>query len=308
MTDDSSFPWVEEFRPNKVEDVIGAEHLVGKMNEYISGKSIPHLLFCGGPGTGKTTVAKILANNISGKNQYLYINASDRNNIETIRTDVVNYCGTTGFDDNVKILILDEADGLTPQAQMALRPVMETYAKNCRFILTCNYGTKIIKALRSRCQEFTFEGASPTQIAKKCVEILKAKKVPVDESAVNDIKSIVKSSYPDIRSIINKLQQFTNGTSFKYIDVKTDMKKELIKLLKEGKIKDIRENILSTTVDYLSLYDAIFRSAKELSNDVDKISGIMIHTADYMYKHNTHPDAEINFVAYMLEIANTLKG
>jgi replication factor C small subunit len=153
---DLNFPWVEEFRPTKPEDVIGAEHLTDKVNEYLKAKSFPNLLLAGDAGTGKTTIAKILAHTVSGKQNTLYINASDRNNIDTIRTDVVNFCATVGFEQTIKTIILDECDGLLPQSQKALRSVMEEYTASTRFILTCNYINKIIEPIKSRCTKFDF--------------------------------------------------------------------------------------------------------------------------------------------------------
>lgn len=317
IIDDLSFPWVEEFRPNKIEDVIGAEHLIEKMNEYIKEKSCPHLLFDGTAGVGKTTIAKILANNIAGKGNYLYINASDRNNIDTIRVDISNFCSVIGFNDNLKIIILDESDGLTPQAQKSLRAVMEEFAKTSRFILTCNYGNKIIDAIHSRCQRFEFRNASKGAIFKRCAEILVKKGVTILDSnkkikpeIQKDLQELVKKFYPDIRSTINNLQKFTHGDTFKFdlSSVKDETSDLLIQYIKEGSIKKIREEILTGgNVDYTTLYNTIYSRVKEISDDFDKCSAILILTADYMYKHSFHLNPEINFVACILEIINNMK-
>jgi DNA polymerase III delta prime subunit len=270
-------------------------------------------LFCGEPGTGKTTIAKILANNISGKENSLYINASDRNNIDTIRHDVSNFCGTMGFEKKLKIIILDECDGLLPQSQKALRSVMEEYAESTRFILTCNYATKVIDPIQSRCQVFEFLGAKKEDIAKRCFSILKKKGVKITsenkDKIVNDIKTIVGVCYPDIRATINNLQKFTKNGEFN-IDAsatKDEVKRKLMALLKEKKIRQIREEILAETPDYPVLYDTIFESAKELTTEVDRLGAIYICLADYMYKHQTHLNQELNFVACLIEITNALR-
>lgn len=313
---DTSFPWVEEFRPHRIEDVIGAEHLIEKMNVYIKDKSCPHLLFGGTAGVGKTTIAKILANEISGKGNYLYINASDRNNVDTIRVDISNFCSVIGFSDALKIIILDESDGLTPQAQKSLRAVMEEYAKSSRFILTCNYDNKIIDAIKSRCQSFEFRNASKAAILKRCAQILMKKGVTVLDSnkklipeIQKDLEDLVKRSYPDIRSTINNLQKFTKGDVFKFDNsaLKDETSDLLVECIKEKNIKKIREEILTGgNVDYVSLYNTIYSKVKVIASSPENASAILILTADYMYKHSFHLNPEINFVACILEIINNM--
>lgn len=308
--EDKSYPWVEEFRPSKIEQVIGAEHLIDKMNEYISQKSCPHLLFGGSAGVGKTTVAKILAKNISGANNYIYINASDRNNIDTIRIDVGTFCSTMAFENSLKIVILDECDGMTPQAQKSLRAVMEEFAKNCRFILTCNYDNKIIEALKSRCQQFEFRGASKNDIAKRCASILKTKGIELTEDVKKDLASLVKKFYPDIRATINNLQKFTKDGKFKFLTeaIKDETVDLLIAHLKAGKIRSIREEILAgTSPDWASLYNALYSQKHILTEDTDKQCTIVMCVAEFLYKHSFVLIPEINFTACLLEILNILK-
>ena len=140
--------WVEKYRPNNLDTYIGNEHLKDKVSAYLESGDLPHLLLFGKAGTGKTTLAKILVNNIEC--DYLYINASDENNVETVRTKVKNFASTMGFKD-YKVIILDECDYITPNAQAALRNLMETFSKHCRFILTCNFVERIIDPIQSRC-------------------------------------------------------------------------------------------------------------------------------------------------------------
>lgn len=314
---DLSYPWVEKYRPQKIADVIGAEHLVAKMDEYVKSKSIPHLLFTSGPGQGKTTVAKILANEICGKDEYLYINASDRNNIETIRSDVVSYCGTAGFTDEIKIIILDEADGLTPQAQKSLRNVMEEFSKKSRFILTANYSNKLIEALHSRTQLFEFQGASKKQIIQRLIQILKAEKVNFGKPpegvdlktfAIEQLNQLVDQFYPDVRSIINNLQKFSKEGLFKYDPTltKDGIRNQFIEMLKKKDIRTIREQLLTGIVDYPSLYKAVFYGIKELTSDKEKTMTIMILASDGLLNHSTHLDSEMNFVATLLQICRVL--
>jgi replication factor C small subunit len=305
--EDINYPWVEEFRPTKIEDVIGASELVGKMNEYISNKSLPHLLLLGTPGVGKTTIAKILAQSIAG-DEYLYINASDERGMDTIRNKVQDFCSMASLSD-LKIVILDEADGLTQDAQKILRAVTEQYAKSCRFILTANYENRILDPVKSRFQIFRFQSASKQDIAKRCCQILIKKGIKITDAVKTDIVKLVRMFYPDIRSTINNLQKCTKGQEFVFVeaDDRIETNKKLIEYLKTKKIRQIREEILTNATDYDSLYNVIYQNVKELSDEPDKCAAIIIYLAGYQYQNLTHVNRELNFVACLLEIQDKLK-
>ena len=192
--------WVESFRPDTLDGYIGNEHIIDKVKIFIENGDVPHLLFYGPAGTGKTTLSKIIANSVDA--DLMYINASDENSVDAVRDKMKRYASTVGFK-RWKIIILDEADYLTPNAQAALRNLMETYSKTTRFILTCNYVEKIIDPIQSRCQTFAITPPNKTDVAQRLVTVLTDNEVEFD---VKDIALIINSSYPDIRRAINSAQ------------------------------------------------------------------------------------------------------
>lgn len=299
---------VEKYRPKSIDDVIIDQATLDKFKSYIADKNIPHLLFHGTAGLGKTTVAKILVKSIT--DDYLYINASDDNNVETIRTKVKDFCYTMGFGTGLKIIILDEFDGMSDVAMKMLRNTMEEFANNCRFILTCNYITKVIAPIRSRCQEFEFSKPSMTGIAKRCLKILKEENSLCETSECKEgIKKLVKACYPDIRKTINNLQKFIVNGSFSYTDVviENEEQERFLSLIKVGDIKVIRKELLGAGCDYNGLYRTLFDKAKELTDNQNAILAIMLTTAEYMYRHAIVPDQEINFVACLISVWKLLE-
>ena len=200
QTETQHYLWVEKYRPNTLENYIGNQQLKDTVKGYIEKHDIPHLLFYGTAGTGKTTLAKILTKNIPS--DVIYINASDTNGIEMVRTRIKGFAGSTGFQ-ALKIVILDEADFFTTEAQAALRNLMETYSQSTRFILTCNYVEKIIKPLISRCQVFEIEPPTKKDVAVYVRNILDKESIKYE---LSDLKIVLDNFYPDIRKVINYLQ------------------------------------------------------------------------------------------------------
>ena len=192
--------WVEKYRPKDLSTYIGNEHLKSKVKVYLESEDVPHLLLYGKAGTGKTTLAKIVVNNIDC--DYMYINASDENKVDDVRNKIKTFASSVGFK-SLKVIILDECDYLTPNAQAALRNLMETFSKHCRFILTCNYVERIIDPIQSRCQSYKVVPPSKKEVAIHTSNILNTEGVTYDN---NDIVTMVNSSYPDIRRIINAVQ------------------------------------------------------------------------------------------------------
>ena len=192
--------WVEKYRPKKLEDYVGNDHLKQKIRDYIESGDVPHLLLYGKAGTGKTTLAKLIVNSINC--DFMILNASDENNVDTVRNKVKSFASTIGFKD-IKIVILDEFDYMTPQAQAILRNLMETFSKHCRFILTCNYVEKIIDPIQSRCQTFQIIPPTKKDVAVQISKILTEERIQFE---LKELVPIVDSSYPDIRKIINTCQ------------------------------------------------------------------------------------------------------
>jgi len=193
--------WVEKYRPQILGDYVGNEIIKNKIADYLKQGSIQNLLFHGVAGTGKTTLAKLIAKNLNC--DLLYLNASDERGIDTIREKIIPFASTMGFND-VKIIILDEADYLTPQAQATLRNTMETFSSSTRFILTCNYLERIISPLQSRCQTFEITPPSKTEVIEHISNITAEEKL--FDVEIEDVQKVVNTHYPDIRKIINTIQ------------------------------------------------------------------------------------------------------
>ena len=205
----ASYIWFEKYRPQTLEEIILPENIKATIKGYGQDEKIPHLMFVGKPGLGKTSLAKIIVKDVL-KCQYLYINASDENGIDAIRTKVVAFSQTKSIDGRIKVIILDECDGLTQDAQKALRNVMEEFHKVTSFILTANFGHKIISALTSRCQKFDIQ-ISKLDFSDHLANILNKENI---KYTVQQIESITEQYYPDLRIAINELQKSSRSGLF----------------------------------------------------------------------------------------------
>jgi len=201
--------YVEKYRPDSLEGYVGNQHIIEKVKIYIESNDVPHLLLYGQAGTGKTTLAKIITNQIDC--DLMYINASDENSVDAVRDKIRGFASSMGFKE-WKIVILDEADYLTPNAQAALRNLMETFSRTTRFILTCNYVEKVIDPIQSRCQTFGITPPSKKEVAMRLKQILDMEEVKYEMS---DLAILVNSGYPDIRRVLNAAQRQVVGNELK---------------------------------------------------------------------------------------------
>ena len=295
--------WVEKYRPDILENYVGNENLKETISKYIEQNDIQNLIFYGHAGTGKTTLAKLLVKNINC--DFIYINASDERGIETIRDKVSGFASTMSFKP-LKVVILDEADFLTIQAQASLRNVIETFSKSTRFILTCNYIERIIDPLQSRCQTLKIIPPSKADVARHLCKVLGQENVNYDtDSVVN----IVKKQYPDVRKMLNICQMSSKKgelvvdsqtlVSSNYID-------QIIELLPNNKsFKQIRQIIADSNIDdFEALYKALYERIDEYTTrDAEAI----IIIEEYLYHANFRIDKEINVMACIAKLL-TLTG
>ena len=287
--------WVEKYRPQVLENYVGNEVIKNKIADYLKRGSIQNLLFHGVAGTGKTTLAKLIAKNLNC--DLLYLNASDERGIDTIREKIIPFASSMSFND-IKIVILDEADYLTPQAQATLRNTIESCSKTTRFILTCNYLERIISPLQSRCQTFEITPPSKEEVISHLMIITREENI---KCIVSDLQNVVNTHYPDIRKIINTLQgSVVNGrikidnSSLKNTQLGDKIVEALEKKLKLSIIRQMLADSGAREFDGLFkiLYDNV-------SKYTDREGEAILIIAKYQYEYTFVLEKEI-CVAAML--------
>lgn len=293
--------WVEKYRPKTLDEIVLTDANRTILDKFCSDEEIPNLLFIGNAGIGKTSLAKIIVHNIL-ECQYLYINASDENGIDTIRTKVTNFSRTKSIDGGIKVIILDEVDGLTLDAQRALRNTMEEYCQYTRFILTANYKYKVIPALQSRCQSLDL--VPPLEL---CIE--RAKYILDQESVSYDdrIEDFVKIYYPDVRKTVNELQKNTTNNKFEPVKDKTNdvIVKGIMSLVVQNKALKARKLVIQNEASFNSDYNQLLKNIFDYidQNNIPNKEKCLLTVSEYMYRAAFVMDAEINFYSCLIQLA-----
>lgn len=298
--------WTEKYRPSDINNYVFRD---AKQKQQVSGwitdGALPHLLFSGAPGTGKTTLAKVLLNELGiNSMDILEINASNENNVDTIRNKITNFASTMPFGD-MKYVLLDEADYITPNGQAALRGVMEMYHTSCRFILTCNYPQRVIPALHSRTQGFHIEKLDVTEFTARIAEICVTEGVGID---LETLDTYVQATYPDLRKCINLVQQNVVDGVLQKPQAgdgnQSDWMLSAIDLFKVGEYKSARELIVSQAraEEYDEVYRFMYRNLELWGNTQLQQDQAVIIIRDGMSKSSLCADPEINLSATLIEL------
>ena len=303
----SEFLWVEKYRPKTIAETILPEKLKSVFEQIVASGELPNMLFTGTAGTGKTTVAKALCNQLNL--DYILINGSEEGNIDTLRGKIKQFASSVSLQGGYKVIILDEADYLNPQStQPALRGFIEEFSKNCRFILTCNFKNRIIQPLHSRCGVYEFN-TSRKDLAALCMQFLDRAGMILDEAEVKyekgDLANLIMKHAPDWRRVLNELQKNSVTGNIVRADSGvggSDIFSDLLRLLKEKDFKKMRQWVVNNIDTDAS---AIFRGLYDKMIDHLKPQGIpqmVLILADYQYKHAFVADHELNVVACLTEI------
>ena len=306
QTQDNSL-LVEKYRPSKLENYVGNENIKNSISKYLDQNDIQNLIFYGPAGTGKTTLAKLCVQNLNC--DHLYINASDERGIETIRDKVQGFASVASFKP-LKVVILDEADFLTIQAQASLRNIIETFSRTTRFIMTCNFVERIIDPLQSRCQVLKIVPPTKKDVAKHLNWILQQESIEHD---INDLVPLVNQYYPDLRKCINTIQFSTQENTLKLdksILVSSNYIDKVINALSEGSkynkidcYNDIRQIIADANVDdFDELFKALYERASEYLQNKEGTASILIN--EHQYKANFRIDKEINTMSLIQNLIN----
>jgi len=306
---DNEYLWVEAYRPQKIDDCILPETQKTIFNEMVGNKDIPNMLLCGGPGMGKTTIAKALVNEMGL--DLMFINASLESGIDVLRTKIMNFASTVSFSGGVKIVILDEADYTNPQSfQPALRGFIEEFSNNCRFIFTCNYKNRIIPPLHSRCTviEFKIEKSEKPKLMQEFFNrirhILRNENIKYDGKV---IAAVITKYFPDYRRVLNELQRYSvsgnidegilaNVHELNMAELKTSLVEKDWNRMRKWVVANLDND--SSTI-FRKIYDVLLP-------EVNEVPHLVLLLADYQYKASFVVDQEINMVACLTDIMSTV--
>jgi replication factor C small subunit len=290
--------WTEKYRCTSLEGYIGNPIFRADIEKWIEEGQIPNIILSGIAGAGKTTAAKLITENIDC--DYLYVNASDENGIDTIREKVKTFASAASFKD-IKIVILDEADYLTINAQMALRNVIETFSLTTRFILTCNYFERIADPIKSRLERYELTAPTKPELATKCKQILEIENI---EFTTQDIVQLVNQTYPDNRQTLIKLQSFSKTGKLVVTSIQSQINKisdELITAIKNKKFNDVRKIVIDLQLkDYTELYTLLSDRLPEYTSNII----IPWYIAESLHQSVSSPDKTITFLGLVSRIIN----
>ena len=307
-----TFLWVEKYRPKTVKDCILPKKLKDTFQEFVKDKHIPNLILSGSAGTGKTTIAKAMVEQIGST--WMMINGSEESGIDVLRTKIKNFASTVSLEGGRKYIILDEADYLNPQStQPALRGFMEEFHKNCGFILTCNYKNRLIDPLQSRCSniDFTIRNGERVKLAdkfyKRVLDILKDEKIQFNPPAVAELITV---HFPDWRRVLNELQRYSASGQIDagiLINISNENIKELMSFVKKKEFTNVRKWIVNNLDNdanriFRTIYDSLYDTI-----DHSTIPHAVVILGDYQYKSAFVADQEINLLACMTELMSQVK-
>lgn len=301
--------WVEQYRPKTFDEIIGQDDIKNKLKEFIKEDEIPNILFFGRAGVGKTSAINILLKNLDCES--LIINASDDRGIDVMRERITDFASRKSFY-KWKIIVLEESDNITGEAAKAFKMILEQYYKTTRFILTTNHIDRLYEPILSRLQKFEFKPQSIDAVIERCKHILNTEKIEYDKK---DLQSIVKTSFPDMRAIINHLQRYT-------IDKKLTLTKEhalqekyreiIVALLKNpcndslNKARILISKLYS--IDYLELFRYLFDFVEIYASDVKYIADLLITIEEHMYRSKDTLDKQMNFMSCLIKIMQINNG
>ncbi len=313
MTRNMSNPtnlWIEKYRPKTLDEIVLSLDDRKFFEALAQKQDIPHLLYAGTPGVGKTSLAKIIINNVLNCDS-LYINASDENGIDTIRGKIIGFARTKSFDGRLKVILLDEVDGLSGESMKALRNVMEEHSDTCRFQMTCNYLFKVIEAIRSRCTIINL--IPPIEgVVQRVGEILKKENIVVDSKQKPLLLEHIRKNLPDLRRIINDMQKFsiTGTLNIKNEDSSGFAKSIVAKLLSKEDMMKLRKEIIEGekffSSDYRHLMKLIFEELYNSNLNYEQKGDLLLRLAEGMEKDAFVIDKEINFFATLLSLSRNI--